>query len=150
MAKIIDIFDKESGGNISEQNFLSVMNRFADEMSKMFNSMSKMKDDLNQRMDYIANDIEKKFANEISNIVDKKVNELRIAMYRRIDDTRDDMNAEIESIQLRIDEMPNSVNEKVELDEKHLNICIRNHPQRERENVNDIVSDLFADWATIT
>ena len=28
---------------------------------------------------------------------------------------------------------------------KHLNICIRNHPQRERENVNYIVSDLFTD-----
>ena len=26
-----------------------------------------------------------------------------------------------------------------------LNICIRNHPQRERENVNDIVSDLLTD-----
>ena len=25
------------------------------------------------------------------------------------------------------------------------NICIRNHPQRERENVNDIVSDLLTD-----
>ena len=37
------------------------------------------------------------------------------------------------------------MNEEVKLDEKHLNICIRNHPQRERENVNDIVSDLFAD-----
>ena len=37
------------------------------------------------------------------------------------------------------------MNESVELQEKHLNICIRNHPQRERENVNDIVSDLLTD-----
>ena len=55
------------------------------------------------------------------------------------------MNAEMESIQQRIDEIPSSVNESVELQEKHLNICIRNHPQRERENVNDIVSDLLTD-----
>ena len=99
MAEIVDIVDKESGGNISEQNFLSVMNRFADEMSKMANSMSKMKDDLNQRMDSIANDIEKRLANKISNIVDKRVNaessKLSKAMNKRIDDIRDDMNAEI-------------------------------------------------------
>ena len=149
MAEIVDIVDKESGGNISEQNFLSVMNRFADEMSKMANSMSKMKDDLNQRMDSIANDIEKRLANKISNIVDKRVNaessKMSKTMNKRIDDIRDDMNAEIESIQQRIDEIPSSVNESVEPQEKHLNICIRNHPQRERENVNDIVSDLLID-----
>ena len=50
------------------------MNRFADEMSKMANSKRKMKDDLNQRMDSIANDFEKRLANKISNIVDKRVN----------------------------------------------------------------------------
>ena len=33
-----------------------------------------MKDDLNQRMDSIANDFEKRLANKISNIVDKRVN----------------------------------------------------------------------------
>ena len=87
VAEIVDIVDKESGGNIIEQIFLSVMNRFADGMSKMSNSMGKMKDDLNQRIDYIANDIEKKFANKISNIVDKYIEcKLSKAMYRRIDD----------------------------------------------------------------
>ena len=55
------------------------------------------------------------------------------------------MNAEIESIQQRIDEIPSSVNESVEPQESNLNICIRNHPQRIRENVNDIVSDLLTD-----
>ena len=110
---------------------------FADEMSNMSNSMSKMKDDLNQRMDAIANDIEKKLASKISNIVNKRVNvettKLSKAVNKRIDDIRDDMNADIESLQQRIDEMLGSSSEKVELNEKHLNICIRNHPQRERE-----------------
>ena len=55
------------------------------------------------------------------------------------------MNAEIECLQQRIDEIPSKMSEKAKIDEKHLNFCIRNHPQRERENVNDIVSDLLND-----
>ena len=109
MADLVDVVGKESGGNISEQSFLTVMNRFADEMSNMSNSMSKMKYDLNNRMDSIGSDIEKRLASKISNIVDKRVNaessKLSKAMNKRMDDIRYDMNAEIESLQQRIDEI---------------------------------------------
>ena len=66
-------------------------------------------------------------------------------MNRRIDDIRDDMNAEIERLQQQTDEIPSKKSTKAEMDERHLNFCIRNHPQSERENVSCIVSDLLTD-----
>ena len=59
IGEIVNIVHKESGEKIEGQFFLSVLNIFADEMTKISNSMTKMRDDLKHRMDSIANYIEK-------------------------------------------------------------------------------------------
>lgn len=109
-----------------------------------------MKDDLNGRIYLISSDIEKKLVSKINNLVDKGVNsevsKLKKDMNKRIDNIRDDINLDIEALQQQIDEIPNKmVSEKIELDEKHLSLCIRKHHQREQENVSDIVSDFLID-----
>ena len=125
------------------------MNRFADEKAKVNTNMENTRRDVNRKMDKLANDTEKRLMTKLSNSIDKIITseskKLKEEMQNRIDDVRDDLAEDVKCLQEQIDEISSKRNESQELSDKALNFCLRNHPQTDRENVNNIVSDLLRD-----
>ena len=149
MGDILDIMLLESNEKIDGKDFLNVMNRFADEISKVNSNMQKMWQDVNSKMDKMAIDIEKRLTNKMGSNIDKRVNaeavKLKKEINKKIDDVRDDLCEDVKCLQQQIDEMPSKLNGSEADTDRTLNICIRNHPQAERENVSSIVWDLLRD-----
>lgn len=131
------------------KDIVNVMNRLADEMTKINSNMEKMWRDMNKKMETMAENIEKRLSNKINNAVDKRVNaesaKLKNDMNKKIDEVRDDINNDIKCLQQQVDELPRNMDGRQSRDDKELNLCIRNHPQRDGENVGDIVTDLLRD-----
>ena len=135
----------EANETIAGKDLVNVMNRFADEMTKINRNMEQMWGDVNKKMDKMAIDIEKNLSSKLINCIDKRVNteatKIKKDIGNRIDNLRDDFYQEVKGLQEQIDEMPNKSN--YEDTDKNLNLCIRNLPQTERENVDGKVCDLF-------
>ncbi|MES9880788.1 MAG: hypothetical protein ABW185_07895 [Sedimenticola sp.] len=147
VGSFLNVMFRESNENIEGRDLVNVMNRFADEMTKMNSNMQKMWQDVNTRIDTMAVDIEKKVTNKLNNVIDKRVNNEAVKMKREIgksvDQLRGDISDDLKCLQEQIDEIPRQTIVNRECDDKSLNFCIRNHDQRENENVSAIVTDLL-------
>jgi hypothetical protein len=139
---ISDCISPEKGVDL-----VSVLNKFADGINYLSTTMNQMREDVNEKIDKVAEEVERKLSHKFSNMFDKRIKTEIVKNKKEIDisvkEVRDELNTDIDCLQQQIDKITENQNNQNGSRNLVMNICIVNHPHRENENLSHLVSDLF-------
>jgi hypothetical protein len=154
--KTSNIEDTSSNVNVSipvdtdfNQDLIDVLKQFADEMTNVSVSMEKLRCDVYEKIDNMADRVENNLTQKFNNILDKRVNtemkKNRKDTEKQVNDLRDEVNTDIKILQEKVEVLSSKLYSVNMPKDRKLNICVFNHPERENENIYEIVSDLISD-----
>jgi uncharacterized protein YoxC len=128
-------------------DLVGVLNKIADGMNSMSLTMNKMHRQMNDKIEQVASTVEQKLSNKFSQLLDKRFNaerpKIKEETKKAVKEVKDEFDNDLKELQSQINDIANRTEELTSYDNRALNICVRNHPQRENEDVKQLVYDLI-------
>ena len=118
-------------------------------IKKMNKDMHAMFENLTKKMDSMANEIETKLSRKFSQMLDKRINseisKVKQEIDTRINVVKEDLYEEIKDLNDKVADMESNITNEDNVNNRELNIVLRNVPERQNENECDIVNGILKD-----